>query len=227
MSNGVMSNRAYKEARLVANDDPVITSQMYNGVLGGTVLWGILVNIIMSIVFADAILDMNYLAVVLIYFIGSFVSMLVVYNSSNPVISFVGFTGLSISMGLLLTFYVSLFDFASIMLAFVSTGIVVGIMIACTVLFPEFFKGLGRVLFATLLIAVATEFILSLIMGIDSTIFDYLIVVIFCGYIGYDWVKAQKYTPTLDNAVDSAADIYVDIVNLFVRILSIIAKRND
>lgn len=227
MSNGVMSNRAYKEARLVANDDPVITSQMYNGVLGGTVLWGILVNIIMSTVFADAILDMNYLAVVLIYFIGSFVSMLVVYNSSNPVISFVGFTGLSISMGLLLTFYVSLFDFASIMLAFVSTGIVVGIMIACTVLFPEFFKGLGRVLFATLLIAVATEFILSLIMGIDSTIFDYLIVVIFCGYIGYDWVKAQKYTPTLDNAVDSAADIYVDIVNLFVRILSIIAKRND
>jgi FtsH-binding integral membrane protein len=31
----------------------------------------------------------------------------------------------------------------------------------------------------------------------------------------------------MDNAVDSAADIYLDVVNLFVRILSITGKRRN
>ena len=62
-------------------------------------------------------------------------------------------------------------------------------------------------------------------MGVHTTIFDFIVVIIFCGYIGYDWARAQEYNPTLDNAIDSAADIYVDVINLFVRILSIIGKR--
>ena len=50
---------------------------------------------------------------------------------------------------------------------------------------------------------------------------------IFCGYIGLDWNRAQMYPKTVDNAIDSAADIYLDVVNLFVRILSITGKRRD
>ncbi len=46
-------------------------------------------------------------------------------------------------------------------------------------------------------------------------------------YIGYDIYRSQQYPKTLDNAVDSALDIYMDIANLFIRILSILGKRND
>ena len=56
---------------------------------------------------------------------------------------------------------------------------------------------------------------------------DYVMVVIFAGYIGFDWAKAQAYPKTLDNAIDSAADIYVDIVNIFIRILSIMGNKKD
>ena len=52
-------------------------------------------------------------------------------------------------------------------------------------------------------------------------------VLIFSGYVGYDWSKAQIFPKTLDNAIDSAADIYVDIVNLFIRILRIMGKKNN
>ena len=58
------------------------------------------------------------------------------------------------------------------------------------------------------------------------TIIDYAVALIFCGYIGLDWCRAQQYPKTLDNAIDSAADIYLDIVNLFIRILSITGKRS-
>nr|MCR5618576.1 Bax inhibitor-1 family protein [Lachnospiraceae bacterium] len=46
---------------------------------------------------------------------------------------------------------------------------------------------------------------------------------LFSGYIGYDFWRAQQFPKTLDNAVDCAVDIYLDIINLFLRILRILA----
>jgi FtsH-binding integral membrane protein len=54
---------------------------------------------------------------------------------------------------------------------------------------------------------------------------DWAVVLIFCGYIGYDWGKAQRQEKTIDNAVDSAAAIYMDIINLFLRILRILGRK--
>jgi FtsH-binding integral membrane protein len=50
------------------------------------------------------------------------------------------------------------------------------------------------------------------------------VVAIFCGYIGVDWSRANSIPKTLDNAIDSAAALYMDIINLFVRILSIMGR---
>jgi FtsH-binding integral membrane protein len=99
-------------------------------------------------------------------------------------------------------------------------------MIISTI-FPQFFLSLGRVLLFALLGSLAVELIGGLIFRLNLGIMDYVMVVIFGGYIGYDWAKAQVYPKTLDNAIDSAADIYVDIINLFIRILSIVGKKND
>ena len=215
------SGRSYNFEGLQVNDN------VYNLAIGATVLWGIIVNILMAQAFGEAICSMNYIVMIIIYFIGSLGSMAVVYKSKNPVVSFLGFTGLSASMGLLLTYFVSFFEIGSILLAFATTAVVAGIMMIAATLFPAFFKGLGRVLFFTLLITVIAEIILSLILGIGATAFDFIVVIIFCGYIGYDWAMAQEYPKTLDNAIDRAADIYVDIVNLFIRILSIMGKNRD
>jgi len=83
----------------------------------------------------------------------------------------------------------------------------------------------GTTLFAALAITLIAEVATIFITHSDPIAFDYIFVVIFSLYIGYDWQKAQAYPPTLDNAVDSAADIYVDIVNLFIRILSILGRE--
>ena len=66
-----------------------------------------------------------------------------------------------------------------------------------------------------------------LIAGIiEPTAIDFLVALIFCGYIGFDWSRAQRYPKTINNAIDASVDIYVDIVNLFVRVLSILGKRD-
>ena len=50
-------------------------------------------------------------------------------------------------------------------------------------------------------------------------------VVIFTLYIGYDWARAQAFPKTANNAICSAADIYVDIINLFLLILRLMDRK--
>jgi len=78
----------------------------------------------------------------------------------------------------------------------------------------------------TLLITIVVE-IVMMFLGANLGIIDYIVVLIFCGYIGYDWARANACAKTVDNAVDMAAELYVDIINLFIRILSILARSND
>ena len=134
---------------------------------------------------------------------------------------------LSVGMGLLLTYILTMYSGHTIYTAFLMTGIVTVSMMIVSTLFPSFFLGLGKTLGLSLLIAIAVELVGVLIFRLDLGIMDYIMVIIFSGYVGYDWAKAQVYPKTLDNAIDSAADIYVDIINLFIRILSIVGKKND
>ena len=60
--------------------------------------------------------------------------------------------------------------------------------------------------------------------GADLAIIDYLVILIFCGYIGFDWARANQGEKTVDKAVDAAAYLYVDIANLFLRIMRILAR---
>ena len=99
-------------------------------------------------------------------------------------------------------------------------------MMAVSSVFPNFFLSMGRVLGISLLACIVIEVIL-MIAGAPLAIMDYIVVLIFCGYIGYDWARANACFKTVDNAIDSAAELYVDIVNLFVRILSILARNRD
>ena len=69
--------------------------------------------------------------------------------------------------------------------------------------------------------------VVLLILGVKQVWIDWVVAALFTVYIGYDIYRSQQYPKTLDNAVDSALDIYMDIANLFIRILSILGKRSD
>ena len=222
-----MDNKEIKLARLTRADGRMLTETGYNFVIGLVLVWGILIDCVMAAYFTPAILQLNYLAVLIIYLIGSLGCTYIVYKSDNPAVSFLGFTGLAVCMGLLLTFYVSAYDVASVSQAFMATGIVTIVMVIGATLFPAFFRKLGGGLTIALIASIIVELIAGLIFRLNLTFMDYAIVLIFCGYIGFDWSRAQAYPKTLDNAIDSAADIYVDVVNVFIRILSILGKKKD
>lgn len=220
-------NKEYRLERMNNYAGTMVTERAYNLTIGLTLLWGVLINVVMATFFTYQILSMNYLLVVVLYFAGTLGCSILVHKSSSPAMSFAGFTGMAISMGLLLTFYVTAFTGHSVAYAFIATALITVIMVLLSMLYPEFFRNLGRTLFVSLIGCILVELIGSLVLGLPMTIIDYAVALIFCGYIGLDWHRAQQFPKTMDNAVDSAADIYLDVVNLFVRILSITGKRRN
>ncbi len=56
-------------------------------------------------------------------------------------------------------------------------------------------------------------------------VFDYLVAILFCVYIIYDWNRAMRIPHTIDNAVDSAVAIFLDVLNLFLRLLMIMGRK--
>ena len=109
--------------------------------------------------------------------------------------------------------------------AFIITMLTTATMSAISFAKPEWFEKLGGVLISSLLGLVISEIVL-LIMGSDQVITAWIGAVLFSLYIGYDLHRAQAFPKTLDNAVDSALDIYLDIINLFIRLLSILSRNN-
>lgn len=223
----IMDNKAYKAARMQSLDGVQLNDNSYNLVIGLVLLWGIIINIVMAKYFMVQIMSMNIIAVLLIYFIGSFGCIFLVYKSNNPAVSFLGFTGLAICMGLILTFCISAYTPGQVLRAFLITAIVTVIMILVSSIFPKFFLSIGRGLLIGLIASIVIEVLGMLIFKWSMNFMDYIVALIFCGFIGFDWARAQVFPKTLDNAVDSAADIYVDVANLFIRILAITGKSSD
>jgi FtsH-binding integral membrane protein len=56
---------------------------------------------------------------------------------------------------------------------------------------------------------------------------DYGAALLFSMYIVYDWNRAMRIPRTLDNAVDVALAIYLDIINLFLTLLRILGRSKD
>ena len=91
--------------------------------------------------------------------------------------------------------------------------------------YPRFFQKISGALTGALLAVIIVEMFQIFVLGMHSNWLDWVVAAIFCGYIGYDWGRANQIPKTLDNAVDSAAALYMDIINLFLRVLRILGRR--
>lgn len=217
------SSSERKLERLNSGLPDTMSAQLYNLVLGGCILYGLLLNVIIVIFFGDLFAGIDPRVFLIGYFVLCFGGIYLA-NSSKPLTSFLGYNLVVLPIGALLSVALPDYAAADIRLAVVTTAFIVAVMITTATLYPHYFAGLGTTLFFSLLIGVIVELV-ALLLGFEPSIFNWAFVLLFTLYIGYDWYKAQAYPKTLDNAIDSALDIYLDIINLFIRILNILNKK--
>ncbi|KAJ3027366.1 UNVERIFIED_CONTAM: Transmembrane BAX inhibitor motif-containing protein 4 [Siphonaria sp. JEL0065] len=89
------------------------------------------------------------------------------------------------------------------------------------------FEGMQPFLFSSLLVLVQVMFLQAFFpfnQAVD-VIFTLFGAVLFCGYIVYDtYMMFEKYN--LDEYIRAAVELYLDILNLFLRILQLLSKKN-
>lgn len=203
-----------------------LSNAKYNLIIGLTLFWGFFINVLIV-----GFLPLSFYEKIdpLLLFVGYFISciagILMSKLSSNPIISFIGYNLVVLPMGIVLNLTLIGYGASIILRAATITGVVTFLMMILSATFPNFFAGLGKSLGITLLISFVVEVLSTFLFPAAGVYIDYFVILIFCGYIGYDWYIANRLPKTVDNAVDCATNIYVDIINLFIRILSASARR--
>ena len=233
LSSGIALGGEARRARMNADysDEALISPRSYNAILVGTLLWGLLVNAILCVTVGDVYRFINPFLFLALYLVLAFVGIRVAVKSHNPLISFLGYNMIVVPFGLVISSMVASYggiSSAVVTNAFVYTLLITLGMLGAAMAFPEIFAKLGGALAACLLGMLLCEIVL-LLLGRAQSATDWIVAGIFSLYIGYDIYRSQRFPMTVDNAVDSALDLYLDIANLFLRLLRIMSrsKRND
>ena len=210
-----------KERRLQSYDGMMMTRRGYNAALCGLLLYGIAANFIICKYFTDAVEALNPTAFLIGYLVCAIIGCLMSGLSHNPVISFIGYNLVVLPCGMSISIAVEAYGG-------LDSGIVVeAFMITlCITAAMTLFAIVGGILFASLIGLILARLVM-LIFGMYSIAAAWIGAVIFSLYIAYDVWRSQRYPLTLDNAIDSALDIYLDIINLFLELLEILGRYKD
>ena len=202
-----------------------LSGKTYNTIIGLILLWGFTVNAIMCTFFQDVFSSWNPTAVLIGYFVAVIIGICMSQFSDNPIVSFIGYNLVVLPIGIVLSISLKDYYVSSVTQAFILTTLITLLMIIISSIKPEIFESMGSTLFICFSGVIVIELIMMFTSIVTPQWWDWWVALLFCGYIGYDWSKAQEKRKTLDNAVDSAVDLYLDIINLFVRLLG--SKDDD
>ncbi len=204
-----------------------IGPNLYNCIIGVVLCWGFLINWLMvKNIPVEDIATINPWIFYLGYFASCFFGIMLFTKSDNPLISFIGYNFVVVPFGLIINLVVSQYNPDVVMDAIRVTSLVTAIMMILGSIFPAFFRRIIGAISIALLVVIIVELVEVFIFNMHHGFLDWIVAAIFCGYIGYDWGRANSIPRTVDNAIDSAAALYMDIINLFLRILRIMGRRD-
>ena len=212
-------NRTFSKGALVSDG-------VYNLVIGLVLCWGFFINwLIVKYIPYSSIRSIHPAIFLIAYFASCFFGVYLFIKSEYPAISFIGYNFVVVPFGVIVNLFVHQFQPYLVLEAIKITGLVTASMMVLGTIFPAFFRKIAFALSISLLLVIIWEMVDILILHTNRNVIDWIVVVIFCGYVGVDWGRANQIPKTVDNAIDSAAALYMDIINLFLRILRILGRK--
>ena len=198
----------------------------FNATIGIVLLEGLLLSALITKSLGGWFATWNVWVLMIVYFIVSIIGIVISRKSDRPAMSLLGYNLVVVPAGAVLSVALRGVKPDLIIHALLITAGVVVIMIIAAQLMPDVFIRLGKALFIALIAVIVIEIIAALAGWFRASWWDAIVAGIFALYIGYDWSKAQRSELTLDGAIDSCVDLYLDILNLFLRVLGVL-DRDD
>lgn len=157
--------------------------------------------------------------------IGGLVVMMIARSRERLGLALVGYALFTLSFGFTTSFGLAQYSMGTIANALLATAGIMAVFGALGMAFPNFFARIQGVLVAGLGALLIVQLVM-MFLGVDQTWVDWVVLLVFCGFIGYDVYRASTSAPTLQNALWFAVEIYLDIINVLLRVLSIIGNRD-
>lgn len=216
------------QRKYMKSGDTAVSERTFNLIIGLMLTWGFGLNYLMVSLFGREIAMWAVNTNPFVYLIAYFALVIVgniLISKPSPLLSFIGYNLIAVPIGVVLCTVLVGINPEIIRTTVLITAIITLSFMIAAILFPGFFLSLGRVLFFALLATLIGE-VVTMLFFRRGFVYEWIYAGIFSLYIGYDWARANTCAYTVDNAVDLSASLYLDIINLFLRILRIV-MRND
>ena len=147
-------------------------------------------------------------------------------KSTKPLFSFLGYNFVVVPLGLAVNAAIHPFD-PFLVTDALRVAVLATASITCfSVFLPRLFDKISGPLLIAVLSVVFIAVVEILILQKQHHIIDLSVVLVFCGYVGIDWGRANRIPKTIPNAVDGAAAVYMDIIDLFLRLFRKPTSKN-
>ncbi|HMY81137.1 MAG TPA: Bax inhibitor-1 family protein [Candidatus Absconditabacterales bacterium] len=208
-----------------------MTEQSFYGSIAGFVLYGLIGTAISAHLAIQSAFNPGIWGIIILGLVIPIVGVIIAGVSNNWFFSFIGYNMVLIPFGLILAPALShyLKEYPDVVRNAASlTAIITFVMGLAGTMFPNIFSRMGSALFFSLSALVLVRLAGIFIPELNSfLLIDYIAAGIFSLYIGYDMYRASTVERNLDNAVDIALSLYLDIINLFLELLKIMSSKDD
>lgn len=173
-----------------------------------------------------------YLGFLLVCMLVSMGGGMLAHANDSAGVSVLGGSICAIAMGVMVGPFIALFTTGSVVQAFTLAAIVVVATGVIGALLPQDLSAWGAPLFGLLLGAIFIQFggIILAAFGINMQlvfgILDWVVLLLFSAIMVYELNMAKRLDRTLNNAIDVAVNVFLNFANIFIRILSIMGKKN-
>ncbi len=148
-------------------------------------------------------------------------------------IAAIGYTILTMAFGAMIGPVLAMYELQSVATIFFATIVITGVIGIAGMIYPKSVAHWGGFLFTGLTALIVCQFgsiILTMFgysMQTAFTALDWVGIFLFSLYIFYDMNQAMRAEYTTYNALRFAVGMYLNILNLFLRLLSIFGTKND
>ena len=176
-----MSSRAAHFTKEMSGD-------AYNVAIGLVLLWGFALSAILCKIAGAWFGTWNKIALVVVYIVMVIAGVYISQKSKNPIKSFLGYNLVVVPMAAVLSILLSGVPNLSILNAAAITAVVAFVMIVAAIAFPKVFLTTGRILGTILIAVIIIELLIWIFGWYHPSFLDWLVALIFCGFIGYNVV---------------------------------------
>lgn len=224
--------QSFKPSVFFRQGENELSKNAFSGLICFWVLVGIAVAMACASIAKDWTFMVNWFGVIVVLLVGFF-GVYINKTSNVPLVSFVGYMLVVVPLGLFSGPAVAHYTAASIVSVLFVTSVLVAALGVVGAVIPEDLSGFGSYLFGGLIVLLVGYFVVPLAaffgLPIEKALtwLDWAGIALFSFYVVYDWNKAMRVPYTRDNAIDFALEIWLDWMNIFLRLLGQTGRRND